>query len=149
MIIKKRTLLLALFISVVSFSCRVSLISSYDQQVADQITATSKLIDKLYLTMLDQDVAKRKYDNYSAAYINIEVELNAIVNRNKTKLKNADAQKVAENTVQLWTKYRLDHKIKDLLPDAAIKLNLIYMRDAMNDLQLSEDNKKIASSSNN
>jgi phage gp16-like protein len=144
---KKLWLPAVVLVSLVFLSCRVTLVAPYDQVVSDQISTVSKMIDKMYLSMAEQDASARQYSQYSAQYINIEVELNSILNKNQSKFQNEHSAAIAENVVKQWLKYKQAHKTANGITDGQLTMNHQYMSEQMNRLQRSENDKKWADGS--
>ena len=126
-------------------ACRVSLIPAYDAQIAEQIDATSKTVDKLYLTMLETTVAAdsgRSYAKFANQYVAVEVELNSLLTKNKLRPLNKNSLKIIENTLELWQKYKGEHKADNTLSDGIIKLNRKTFNDLFFAMQVAEKEKK-------
>ena len=126
---KSKFLLLGLLLVTV-FSCRVTLVPPYDASIEDQITKTAKLNDALYLQMLENKEADRKYDSYSPKYIEIELEINSILLKNQARDHNADILAITKNLQKLFVQFKDDHKTKNLLTNADIQLNQVQIRAA-------------------
>ncbi len=133
--------LLLTLISLSVLSCRVQLISAYDQHIHDQILSTSKEIDQFYTSMLETTAPNtdaRKYMNFVNNYVNMEVELRSLLNINSTRSKNGPQDTICKITLNQWLKYKNQHKQKDMLNDFEIKLNRDYMLAQMNAMELAE-----------
>jgi len=127
--------------------CKITLVPSYDAQLKDQIESTSKEIDRFYLTMMDLHDNKdggRAYEKFREGYINIEVELISLLNKNKVKPLNTHSTRICEITLQIWRKYKQEHKEDDAIPDGLIKLNMLAMNDLMYAMLIAEKGKAIA-----
>lgn len=153
-IISKAWLIIATFaIIVVTFSsCRISLISDYDDKIAQQIELTAKKVDKFYLIMLettDQDNKNREYSNFINEYIDIEVELNALLSRNRVKSLNKNSIRICEITLELWIKYKEEHKKDVWLSDVKIRLNRKNMGELFYAMMAAEEGKKVIDNTKN
>ena len=95
---KTKIILFCFSLVLVLSSCRVTLVPSYDEEVAAQIEDTAKQIDTFYLQMLENE---REYDNYVNEYISIQVELNSLYNKNKVKSLNKNSTIMCEITLPL------------------------------------------------
>lgn len=127
--------------------CKITLVPSYDAQLKEQIESTSKEIDRFYLTMMDLHENKdggRAYEKFREGYINIEVELISLLNKNKVKPLNTHSTRICEITLQIWRKYKQEHKEDDAIPDGLIKLNMLAMNDLMYAMLIAEKGKAIA-----
>jgi hypothetical protein len=107
-------------------SCRVNLVTNYDTAIAEQIDNTSKTVDKFYLTMLETTTTQnggRSYSKYVTEYVDIEVELNSLLNKNKVRPLNQNSSKICTITLNLWQKRKEEHKSLDSLSNGLIKGN--------------------------
>jgi hypothetical protein len=147
--LKKRNLFPVLLISfcLMAFSSCVSLLPTYNAQLAEEIVTANKAVDKFYLTMLEikTDNDGRSFDKFAPQYINIEVELNALLNKNKVRPLNANSTRICEITLQLWVKYKQEHKTKNTLSDGLIQLNRKTFTDLFYAMQVAEKAKDMTS----
>lgn len=128
-------------------ACRVTFVPSYDATISTQIDNTSKQIDQFYLSMLETTTAAnsgRKYDQFAKDYIAIEVELNSLLNKNKIRPLNENSVRICEITLQLWQKYKAEHKTDNTLSDGLIKLNRVTFSDLFYAMQVAEKGKEMA-----
>lgn len=144
---KKLYLVILLLISGVIFSsCRVTLIPDYNSTVADQIEKTAKDVDLFYLKMLEttsDENDERAFVNFTEDYVKIEVDIVALLNKNKIRPYNENSTKICELTLNLWKKYKEEHKKDNTLSNGVIKINRVYMGDMFNAMQVAENAKKI------
>lgn len=124
-------------------SCRVQLIADYDSSVAAQIDDANRMVDMFYLSMAETDIGQRQYSAFKSDYVKIEVELISILNVNKSRPLNKDSEKISENALKQWIKYKEKHKADNTIKDADIKLNRIYMDEQMLRLRLGEKFKPV------
>jgi len=125
-------------------SCKVTFIPDYDETIANQIESTTKQIDLFYLTMLETTSAEnngRSYNLFTEQYIEIEVELNSLLNKNKIRPLNENSTKICENALKLWQKYKKAHKEKNTIGDDDIVLNSKYMSSMLYSMQIAENVK--------
>jgi len=87
----------------------------------------------------------RAYDKFSDQYVNIEVELNSLLNKNKVRPLNTHSTRICEITKQLWVKYKEEHKTDNTLNDGLIKLNQLTFSDLFYAMQVAEKAKDIVS----
>ncbi|TAL47844.1 MAG: hypothetical protein EPN92_04370 [Chitinophagaceae bacterium] len=133
-------------------SCRVTLVPPYDADMAGEISKTAKMVDKFYITMMEKTKNEnngRTYEKFSDQYIDIEVELNSLLYKNKVKPLNAHSTRICEITLQLWNKYKEEHKTDNELSDGLIRLNRKYLSDLFYAMQVAEEGKKIAAAPTN
>lgn len=142
-----------LLLSLLAFnSCRVTFVPEYDAGIAQQIENTSKAIDKFYLSMLETTSASdggRAYSKFAEQYVDIEVELNSLLNKNKIRPLNENSIRICELTLQQWIKYKEEHKKDNSLSDGLIKLNRKTFSDLFYAMQVAEKGKEMAGSSAN
>jgi hypothetical protein len=130
------------------YACKVTLLPGYDANISDQIVSNSKAVDKFYLSMLDNTSAEnggRAFAKFSDQYVNIEVELNSLLSKNRIRPLNENSTRICEITVQLWMKYKEEHKKDNTLSDGLIKLNRKTFSDLFYAMQVAEKGKEIMS----
>jgi len=140
-------LIFALIFGVAAFnSCRVQFIPAYDAKIAEQIDVTAKAVDKFYLGILATTTAEnggRAFDKFAEQYVDIEVELNSLLNKNKIRPLNENSTRICEITIQLWQKYKQEHKDDNTLSDGLIKLNNKTFSDLFYAMQVAEKGKAL------
>lgn len=145
----KRVLFSIFFLGVIALnSCKVTFIPSYDADISKQIENVTKEVDKFYLSMLEITSASnngRVFSNFAEQYVNIEVELNSLLNKNKIRPLNENSTRICEITVELWIKYKEEHKRDNTLSDGLIKLNRKTFSDLFFAMQVAEKGKEIVS----
>ncbi|MBU1013359.1 MAG: hypothetical protein KKG99_10155 [Bacteroidetes bacterium] len=138
---------LAMIVLLLGASCRVTLIPTYDDSIAQQIDQTSKQVDKFYLTMLELSTTSnngRAFEHFVLQYLDIEVELNSLLSKNKVRPLNQNSTRICEITLELWVKYKEEHKKDNTLSDGLVKLNRKTFSDLFYAMQVAEEGKKIA-----
>lgn len=126
--------------------CKLTFVPSYDTQIATQIDETAKTVDKFYLSMLETttvDNDGRAYVKFTEQYVGIEAELNSLLNKNKIRPLNQNSTRICEITLQLWQKYKEEHKSKNKLSDGIIKLNQKTFSELFFAMQVAEQGKNI------
>lgn len=126
--------------------CRVTFVPAYNTQVATQIDETAKTVDKFYLSMLETTTVEdstRSYTFFINQYVSIEAELNSLFIKNKIRPLNQNSTRICEITLQLWQKYKEEHKKKNKLSNGLIKLNQKTFSDLFYAMQVAESGKKI------
>ncbi|MCH6235357.1 hypothetical protein [Cognataquiflexum rubidum] len=127
--------------------CKITLVPSYDAQIKEQIESTSKEIDRFYLTMMDKTTNSeggRSYEQFREGYINIEVELLSLLKKNRVRPLNTHSTRIGEITLELWRKYKQEHKEDNAIPDGLIKLNMLAMSDLFYAMLIAEKGKELA-----
>ena len=140
-------------ISLLSFlfvfaSCKVQLVSNYNADLSNEINTTAKKVDNFYLTMQEIPADKRQFANFSSSYIDIEVDLNSLVTKNRVRPLNVESTRIAEITLKLWEKYKEEHKMDNTLSNGLIRLNKKTFSDMFYAMQVAEEGKKVPNSSN-
>lgn len=146
---KKKILFSIFFISIIALtSCKVTFIPGYDADISKQIENTAKSADKFYLSMLETTTATndgRAFSKFSEQYVDIEVELNSLLNKNKIRPLNENSTRICEITLELWIKYKEEHKSDNSLSDGLIRLNRKTFSDLFFAMQVAEKAKEIIS----
>ncbi|MEO6135360.1 MAG: hypothetical protein ABIP35_09415 [Ginsengibacter sp.] len=138
---KKRIIILSMFLAVIANSCKVTLVPNYDGAIATQIDNTLKIVDSFYLTMLETTKNKnndRAYFHFINSYINIEIELQSLLDKNRVRPLNKNSIAICENTLKQFQKYKSQHKTDNQISDANIILNRMYMHDELVRMQMGE-----------
>ena len=127
-------------------ACRVQFIPAYDAKISEQIDVAAKAVDKFYLGMLGTTTAEnggRAFNKFSEQYVNVEVELNSLLSKNKIRPLNENSTRICEITIQLWQKYKQEHKDDNTLSDGLIKLNNKTFNDLFYAMQVAEKGKAL------
>ena len=148
--VQLRTHLLFLIIVLALFfeGCRVTLVPDYDDSISQEILETAKRVDKFYLDMLETTVNEngdRSYDKLVDSYVEIEIELGSLLNKNKIRPLNENSTRICEITLELWVKYKEEHKEDNELSDGLIKLNRLTFSDLFYAMLVAEKAKEIIS----
>ena len=131
-------------------SCKVTFVPAYNAQIAEQIDVTTKAVDKFYLSMLETTTAGndgRTFTKFADQYVTVEVELNSLLNKNKIRPLNENSTRICEITLQLWVKYKEEHKKDNTLSNVLIKLNQKTFSDLFFAMQVAEKGKDIVTNS--
>lgn len=127
-------------------SCKVTFVPNYNANIAEQIDNTTKAVDKFYLLMLETTSTEnegRNFKKFSGQYVDIEVELNSLLNKNKIRPLNENSTRICEITIELWLKYKNEHKKDNTLSDGLIKLNRKTFNDLFFSMQVAEKGKAL------
>ena len=144
-----RYLSIILFTAIIAFgfnSCKVSMLPDYNATITEQINTTAMKVDKFYLSMQEsttQEKDGRAYSNFIEDYVEIEVELNSLLSQNKTRPLNKNSTRICEITLQLWVKYKEEHKVKNTLPNGLLILNRKTFSDLFYAMMVAEKAKDI------
>lgn len=93
--------------------CAVKLVADYDAKVAQEIIKVSKEVDKFYGELIETSDSERDYAKFKNKYIEIEVNIRALIVQNKARPLNDESISIAETTLEKWTKYKNKHKEKN------------------------------------
>ncbi len=113
--------------------------------VAQQIDVTSRDIDKFYLNMLEtttNENGERAYSKFAEKYIDIEVDLKYLLQKNKRREKNKESIEINERILAKWLEYKGIHKEENKLSDTDIEANMKNMENLMNTFRVVEEIKK-------
>jgi hypothetical protein len=141
-----KTRLFLIFSLIFLFSCRVTLLPEYNAELSKNIENTAKMIDKFYLLMYETTSAEkdgRSYDKFAGQYVEIEVEINSLLIQNKIRPLNENSIRICEITLELWKKYKEEHKTDNTLSDGLIRLNRNSFADLLFAMQVAEEGKKM------
>lgn len=84
----------------------------------------------------------RHYNLFAKDYIDIEVDLNALLVQNRLRPLNKEATRNSEIALETWIKHKEKHKKEVLLSDVDIDLNRDFFRDLCMVLLLGEEVRK-------
>lgn len=93
--------------------CAIKLVTDYDAKVAQEIINVSKQVDQFYGELIETEESERTYDNFKEKYIQIEVNIRALIVQNKARPLNDESISIAETTLGKWLKYKEEHKKND------------------------------------
>lgn len=139
---------LIIILAFLSEGCRVTLVPDYDDSIAQEILETAKRVDKFYLDMLETTVNEngdRAYNKMVDSYVEIEVELASLLSKNKIRPLNENSIRICEITLELWIKYKEEHKEDNELSDGLIRLNRLTFSDLFYAMLVAEKAKEIIS----
>jgi len=125
-----RTKILALtsvFFILFNSCVSVRLVPDYSEAMENQIVATQKQNEKLYLELLEQPVDKRTYSSFSNKYLEVESDINSILFQYQTREKSEDFVKMAKLLKDNFNQYKKEHKDKKTLTDGEISLYIAYI----------------------
>jgi hypothetical protein len=143
----RRLLALMLVATLAMYGCRVTFVPEYDSALAADIEETARQVDRFYLMMLETtspDDNGRAFEVFAPEYVDIEVMLNSLLNQNKIKPLNQNSTRIAEITLELWQKYKEEHRTDNTLSNGLIKLNRKTFSDLFYAMQVAEKGKELA-----
>lgn len=143
---KIKALLFLVLLTASISGCKVTLLPNYNEDISNQIETTLKTVDKFYLTMLEttkNQAGQRSYANFINSYIDIEVELQSLLDKNKVRPLNKNSIAICENTLKQFQKYKDKHKADNKISDENIILNRLYMHDQLMLMQMGEAFKPV------
>lgn len=118
----KIVVILTIFIVTMFFQgCAVKYIADYDAKIKDNTIQISKQVNKFYANLLEADSSKRVYKNYKKVYIDIEVEIQALILQSNAHPLNSQSVSISETILEKWQKYKNKHKLNNTYKDALIK----------------------------
>lgn len=144
--VSRRGLLPALILTAIFLlsSCRVQLLPDYDEKQIELIEQTSRKVDLLYILMLETD--ERAYEKWIEYYAEIEADLGLLLLKSANKPLNKHSVRIAEIALEIWQKYKAQHKQTDQLSAATITLNRMYMADLFHAMLVAEKAKEMLGS---
>ncbi len=149
----KPALVLFVFLQLICLSsCRVNLLPPYSEAIAQEIAQTAKTVDRFYLIMAETTSAKdnsRQYTKYAEQYAEIEVALGSLLHKNKIRPLNENTARICEIAVQIWAKYKKEHKEDNNITDGLILINRTYMADLFFAMHKAEAAKQIIGKTTN
>ncbi|HZK07107.1 MAG TPA: hypothetical protein VFC92_02805 [Bacteroidales bacterium] len=143
----KLLLMLLLFATFAMYGCRVTFVPEYDATLATDIKETARQVDKFYLMMLETTRPEndgRAFELFVPQYVDIEVMLGSLLNQNKIKPLNQNSTRIVEITLELWQKYKEEHRSDNTLSNGLIKLNRKTFSDLFYAMQVAEKGKELA-----
>lgn len=95
------------------------------------------------LETTDAENNGRNYDKFGEQYVSIEVEINSLLNQNKIRPLNQNSTRICEITLELWQKYKNEHKTDNTLSNGLIRLNQKTFADLFFAMQVAEEGKNL------
>ncbi len=126
------------FLIICLLACKATFVPPYDASIEAQISKTAQLTDALYLQMLDVKETDRKYEKYAAKYLDIQVDINALVLKTQVRDHNTNLLVMVQNLQKMFVQFKDDHKTKGVLSDADVQLNMMQVNAVWAPLLLAE-----------
>ncbi len=101
--------------------CALQMVSSFDAQTEQQIMDVAKKVDRFYAQLSELPKEKRTFQFSQSVYLNIEVELSALLMRQKVRELNELTTKQVEITQALWLQDKKQHQQANTISDFLIK----------------------------
>ena len=133
----------ALFVAVLIQGCAIKLVADYDANVAQEIINVSKEVDKFYGDLIETSDSVRTYAKFKERYIQIEVNIRALIVKNKARPLNDESISIAETTLAKWLKYKDKHKEKGSYKAALAKIHRKRFTRLFTAMSVSEEAKKM------
>ena len=112
-----------LFFSIALGACSVKFVSDYDSLSFEETLKVAKSIDKFYGDLLEKPPAERAYAQFSSRYVELETDLRSLLIRNKARALNEESTQISEIILELWLKYKSNHKTTDAYSDGNATLD--------------------------
>ncbi len=109
-------------------SCKLMLVPPHNAAIEQQIIATEKMHNSLYINLLQKPKQERLYDSCVTHYVRIESEINSILFQNMARPMNENMIEIIKKLKKKFAEYRDYHKENGILNDGEIK---IYEADVM------------------
>jgi hypothetical protein len=123
-------------------SCAIRLLPDYDATLAEEIIEAALKIDRFYSQMMELHQAgtdERSYENFKDGYMEIELALRSLYLKNEVRPLNKHSTRICEIALELWDKYRDEHKEDTLLSDGDIIINRRYFQDLFKAMLAAEE----------
>lgn len=115
-LLQRRQAWLLSFFLLLSFSCHIRLVPTYNPELEQQISDAAKATDKLFLQIIDADNdGQRVYSSFKDSYLQIETEINSIELKNQARDKNANFLAIIDNLKKAFTEAKEYHHKNDTL----------------------------------
>lgn len=148
LILQRTQLFVLLLIAVpLLLSCKVTLVPAYDPEISKEISSVAKKVDSFYILMAAKTKdgsTEREFKNFVEEYAAIQIDLNALYEKNRARPLNENSVAVCKITSELWSKYTKKHSDESKINDANIELRRLYMSDAFFAMRVAEQGKKFA-----
>lgn len=126
------------FLFICLLACKATFVPPYDASIESQISKTARLTDALYLQMLELKEADRNYEKYASKYLDIQVDINALVLKTQVRDHNTNLLVMVQNLQKMFVQFKDDHKTKGVLTDADVQLNMMQVNAVWAPLLLAE-----------
>jgi len=111
----------SLLILSMASGCALQMVSNFDRQTEQQIMDVAKKVDRFYVQLSELSKEKRTFHFSQSTYLNIEVELSALLMRQKVRELNELTTKQVEITQNLWLQDKKQHQQANSISDFLIK----------------------------
>ncbi|MDX8378265.1 MAG: hypothetical protein R8L53_09615 [Mariprofundales bacterium] len=119
---KAYCLIILLCFSMLIFQgCAMKWVSDYDARLATEIIDVSKQVDTFYGELIETEDANRGYDKFKDRYIQIEVNIRALLVQNMARQLNDESISIAETILEKWLKYKTKHKLAGIYKSTLAK----------------------------
>lgn len=134
--------LAAVFILIFGLSaCSLQQVAYFDEGSLQMTQDLSIRVDMFFAKLQRQTKEQRAYANSENDYLEISVQLNALLVRNQNRQFNQLSVEQIELLIQLWENEEKSHKQRNLIPDALIKLHRKQFQTAFASIMRAEQYK--------
>lgn len=138
-----RTKAIAILLLFTVYGCRVTLVPAFDTELAEEISQVSQQFDKFHLELIENEEF-REFKNVVNRYIELEVMLNSIHNKNRIKPLNEHSSRISEITLSLFNKYKEEHRNDKTMEIGIAKYNRKVFSDLFFAMLVAERGKELA-----
>jgi hypothetical protein len=114
-------LLLSLLFLALFCGCAIQLVSARDEVTLQQMETLAQEVDHFFIQLSYIPASVRDYKSSKSRYLDIEVKLNALKMRQEIREMNELTLKQVEIAIELWTKDRKRHQVKENFSDFMVK----------------------------
>ncbi|WDE04387.1 hypothetical protein SG34_024085 [Thalassomonas viridans] len=117
----QKPLWLLLAITLLLSGCALQLVSDFDERSLQDMETIARKVNGFYLGLSYQPKNERSYQTSKGQYLEIEVALEALRNRQVIRPMNELTLKQVDVSLKLWREDRQRHQAADSLSDFLIK----------------------------
>lgn len=118
-----RTTCAALFVMFAAACAPIHIAPDYSPETATAIVDTEKAVDTFYASVSAVPEGQRTFQQFSAGYQNVEVEIRALILRCKIQPMNGKSVDMANTLLDLWSKKEARHKQSNSYSDALLNID--------------------------
>ena len=101
--------------------CALNLVSDYDQESLQSMELLAKKVDLFYAKLAMVSPKERGFKRFNQDYVAIDVDLNALLTRQKIRAVNELTTKQVVIAQNLWSQDMQLHKQRDTISDFIVK----------------------------
>ncbi|MDN3610584.1 hypothetical protein QWZ16_12805 [Vibrio ostreicida] len=122
--------------------CSLQLVAPYDPPTATQINLIEKKIDYMYRKAEQLPPDKRQYQRFAKDYIEVDVEIRALLRRQQRRPNNTETIKQVDILSTLWEQDKMMHYKKNALSNFMINRRTVQYQRMFTALVNGENAKK-------